>query len=89
MLFCLRLKELHDLPKIKKYHDEHLYPGYGQEEVNTMGEVNDNSRDFTNSNEKTEIKSRLGNSTVYHYQDSQGRMVKVIRPAIVKIREID
>lgn len=54
-----------------------------------MGEVNDNFRDYNNGNEKTEMKYRVGNSTVYHYRDSQGRMVKVIRPAIVKIREID
>lgn len=54
-----------------------------------MGEVNDLSSDLSNSYEKTQLKSKLGNSIVYHYQDSQGRMVKVIRPAIVKIREID
>jgi hypothetical protein len=47
-----------------------------------------NPKELNNRPTPTSIKGRYGNSNIYYHKDAQGRIVQVIRPAIVKIKEI-
>lgn len=48
-----------------------------------------NPKDLNNRPDPTSIKGRYGNSNIYYHKDTQGRIIQVIRPAIVKIKEIE
>jgi hypothetical protein len=48
-----------------------------------------NHKELNNRPDPASLKCRLGNSNIYSQKDAKGRTIQVIRPAIVKIKEIE
>jgi hypothetical protein len=48
-----------------------------------------NQKELSNRPDPAHLKCRVGNSNIYYQKDAKGRTIQVIRPAIVKIKEIE
>jgi hypothetical protein len=51
---------------------------------------NENQKDIISSNnEKNSFSYRYGNSNVHFRKGPNGRLIQVVRPAFIKIKELD